>query len=285
MGFVSVISACTFLGLFWWILTVRDEVPDATISAFELDPKSNISKSEGLTNNASATTQNEYLHKESSPELSDESDGFLSISDEPEAAGGISPVVPVFGSKEYLQQADSLIERAMSAILAEYGKDAIDYGHYNVNMIPPMFAWTIVDLNNATNAPDEFSRNRGNGGWTTQRSWNGLVSRLTQAMSAMSEFTVVLGGHSAAAGHGNHFKQSYLMQFHKVLQPVFHQLNVKLVSRNQAQGGLGTVQSSLGFSSIYGSDIDLMLWDSGKAGRLCVMQAAALVNSPVWILS
>jgi hypothetical protein len=292
--YVSVISACTLLGLLWWILTVREEAPNTTISFLEIDPKTNIYKSGGLTNNAFVITQNEYLHKEeddseyshSSPELSDESDGSASISDEPGAVMlDFSPVGAVFGSQEYLQKADSLIERAMSAILAEYGQAALDYGNYHVNMIPPMFAWAKVDLNNATRTPDEFRRNRGNGGWTSQRSWKGLVSRLIQAMSTRSEFTVVLGGHSAAAGHGNHFKQSYLMQFHKVLEPIFHQLSVKLISRNQAQGGLGTVQSSLGFSSIYGSDIDLMLWDSGKAERLCVVQGASLLISRVLLSS
>jgi hypothetical protein len=286
--FVSVVSACTFLGILWCILMIHGEAPDTTISVMELNPKANIYESEVLTNNAAATTQNENLHQEeylqSSPELSNESDGVFLTSYQREAPLTDSePVISAFGSKEYLQQADDIIERAMSAILAEYGQDAIDYGNYHVNKIPPMFAWTMVDLNNATKEPDGFSSSRGNGGWTSHRSWNGLVSRLIQAMSAMSEFTVVLGGHSAAAGHGNHFKQSYLMQFQKVLEPVFHQLNVKLTSRNQAQGGLGTVQSSLGFSSIYGSDIDLMLWDSGKADRLCVMQTVALVNLTVLI--
>jgi hypothetical protein len=67
-------------------------------------------------------------------------------------------------------------------------------------------------------------------------------------------FTFVLGGHSAAAGHGNHFKQSYTMQFHKVMEPVFSYLGVRLISRNLAQGGLGTIQSALGSADIYGDE-------------------------------
>jgi hypothetical protein len=66
-----------------------------------------------------------------------------------------------------------------------------------------------------------------------------------------------------SAGHGNLFKQSYMMQFHKVLEPVFSLLGVELRSHNFAQGGLGTLQHSLGFSSIYGDNIDFMIWDSG----------------------
>ena len=58
-------------------------------------------------------------------------------------------------------------------------------------------------------------------------------------------------------------KQSFIMQFHKVMAPVFARLGVKLVTRNMAQGGLGTIQGSLGLQSIYGDEIDMLLWDSG----------------------
>jgi hypothetical protein len=64
--------------------------------------------------------------------------------------------------------------------------------------------------------------------------------------------------------YSNHFRQSYMMQAHKVLYPVFARMGVKLITRNMAQGGLGTVQAGMGLGSIYGDDIDLLLWDSGK---------------------
>ena len=177
-----------------------------------------------------------------------------------------------FGSEEYLQHLDAVARRAMSAILDEYGQENPFTSNYSSTTTtttssssPTMFDWDKIDMTTATEAPESFRRkgNRGNGGWTSPRSWKGLVLRLVQALKHQSEFTVVLAGHSAAAGHGNHFHQSYLMQFHKVIEPVLRQLGVTLIARNQAQGGLGTLQSSLGFNSIYGSDIDLMLWDSG----------------------
>lgn len=68
----------------------------------------------------------------------------------------------------------------------------------------------------------------------------------------------------AAVANRNHFRQSYMMQFHKVMYPVFARLGVKLVTRNMAQGGLGTIQAGLGSGSIYGDEVDLLLWDSGK---------------------
>ena len=55
-----------------------------------------------------------------------------------------------------------------------------------------------------------------------------------------------------------------MMQAHKILYPVFARMGVKLITRNMAQGGLGTVQAGMGLGSIYGDDIDLLLWDSGK---------------------
>ncbi len=53
------------------------------------------------------------------------------------------------------------------------------------------------------------------------------------------------------------------MQFHKVMAPIFARLGVKLITRNMSQGGLGTIQASFGMRSIYGHDIDLLLWDAG----------------------
>ena len=55
-----------------------------------------------------------------------------------------------------------------------------------------------------------------------------------------------------------------MMQFHKVMAPVFARLGVKLITRNVGQGGLGTIQNGLGSGSIYGNNVDLLMWDSGK---------------------
>jgi hypothetical protein len=165
-----------------------------------------------------------------------------------------------------LNDADLLIARAMEAIYTEYGKG---------KPLPPealferaqMFHWDYIDLHDEStkSAPPKYAKrgNRGNGGWTTHRSFEGLVRRLLHAMMTNDAFTIVMGGHSAAAGHGNHFHQSYLMQMHRILAPIFARLGVPLVTRNLAQGGLGTLQNALGAGSLYGSEIDLLLWDSG----------------------
>ena len=59
--------------------------------------------------------------------------------------------------------------------------------------------------------------------------------------------------------HRNHFRQSYVMQMHKVLAPVMARLGVKLVTHNFSQGGLGTLQNSMGAGDLYGKDSTLCL--------------------------
>mmetsp|Transcript_10637 Transcript_10637/g.26864 ORF Transcript_10637/g.26864 Transcript_10637/m.26864 type:complete len:672 (-) Transcript_10637:1123-3138(-) len=163
-----------------------------------------------------------------------------------------------------LNDADKLIGRTMEAIFVEYGKG---------KPLPPeglaermkMFHWSKEDLSSIDKPPEKYRKNgsRGNGGWTTRRSFNGLVRRLLHAIMTQDTFTVVMGGHSAAAAQGNHFRQSYMMQFHKVMYPIFARLGVKLVTRNIGQGGLGTMQAGMGSGSIYGDEIDILMWDSG----------------------
>ena len=58
-----------------------------------------------------------------------------------------------------------------------------------------------------------------------------------------------------------------MMSFHHFMEPIFERLGVKLVTRNLAHGGLGTLQSALGSGSIYGDQIDVLVWDSGMTER------------------
>jgi len=164
----------------------------------------------------------------------------------------------------FLDSADKLIDRAMEAIFTEYGHG---------KPLPPekltermqMFHWEKIDLSKAKNPPKEFTKrgSRDIGGWTTSRSFDGLVRRLLHAMMTQDTFTVVLAGHSAAKGEGNHFRQSYVMQFHRLMKPIFERLGVKLITRNMSQGGMGTLQNGMGSRHIYGDEIDLFLWDAG----------------------
>jgi hypothetical protein len=163
--------------------------------------------------------------------------------------------------KGFLEESLKLVDRGMEAILAEYGKGKKDMPNDDFGTRSKMFQLRLLNFTAGDRPQGKGSPE--NGGEMTMRSFDGLVRRVLHAVMTGDTFGVILGGHSAAAGHGNHFRQSYVMQFHKVMEPVFSWLGVSLTSRNLAHGGLGTLQSAMGARDIYGKDIDIMLWDSG----------------------
>jgi hypothetical protein len=158
----------------------------------------------------------------------------------------------------FLEEAENLIARAKEAILTEYGHGLPRTPEQSVEA-QRMFKIQIIDLATEEIKGKEWQTQ---GGWTTERSFQGLSRRLLHAMMTKSTFSFIMGGHSAAAGHGNHFQQSYMMQFHQIMEPVFERLGMKLTSRNIGQGGLGTMQNVLGSKTIYGDELDMVLWDS-----------------------
>jgi hypothetical protein len=103
----------------------------------------------------------------------------------------------------YLNDADKLISRAMEAIFTEYGKGKPLAPEKLAERLE-MFHWDKFDLADMESAPPMFGRRgmREIGGWTTKRSFDGLVRRLLHAMMTQDTFTVVLAGHSAAMGAG-----------------------------------------------------------------------------------
>lgn len=161
-------------------------------------------------------------------------------------------------ANHFLDAASNLVARAQKAIYEEYGlgDDQITTDEQKMTRVA-MFKLDMLNI-----ATDALPKQHSGLGWTTEQSFQGLVRRLRHAIVTSDTFTVVMGGHSAAAGHGNHFKQSYMMSFHRLMEPIFDRLGVKLITRNLAQGGLGTSQSGLGSGAIYGDEVDVLLWDS-----------------------
>lgn len=171
----------------------------------------------------------------------------------------------------FLDSAMELVERAKEAIYLEYGhgpreslteEELVERSkmfqpiYYDFEPESEQISWQKLPKIITDGA-----------GWTTRRTFQSLVKRLLHAIITQSEFIVVMGGHSSAAGHGNHFLQSYMMQFHAVMKPIFDRLNVNLITRNIAQGGLGTLHHSIGFADMYGHSIDVLLWDSQMTER------------------
>ncbi|CAB9497414.1 expressed unknown protein [Seminavis robusta] len=168
----------------------------------------------------------------------------------------------------FLNDAELLVNRAMEAIFEEYGHPK-PKGAEGLAERMRMFHWDKIDLKTAKGPPKAFqgSMSRGNGGWTTRRSFDGLVRRILHAIMTSGTFTVVVAGNSAAAGHGNHFRQSYPMQFHRIMAPIFARLGVRLITRNISQGALGTLQNTLGSGDIYGRKIDVLIWDAAMTEK------------------
>jgi hypothetical protein len=165
-----------------------------------------------------------------------------------------------------LDSAGELVARAKDAIYTEYGygpRSEID--HDQLKTRREMFKLSLIDLEDPSVVPPPESLSQG--GWSTRRSLAGLARRLLHAMMTNDSFTIVIGGHSAAAGHGNHFLQNYAMQMYKALKPIFDRVGVELIVRNEAQGGLGTMQHGLGSADIYGDDVDMLMWDSAMTEK------------------
>jgi hypothetical protein len=79
-----------------------------------------------------------------------------------------------------------------------------------------------------------------------------------------SRFTWVNGGHSASAGHGNFFRESYTAVLSRDLQPLLAEIGLDWVAKNYAMGGTASGEEvALCFNSIFGRDVDSISWDYG----------------------
>ncbi|CAJ1946558.1 unnamed protein product [Cylindrotheca closterium] len=159
--------------------------------------------------------------------------------------------------KEFLKESVALVERAQAAILEEYTSDT-----NNASLIFELRHFNDTEIL-TQNFPGKGQYGGSDGGWTTQNSWKGLKRRLLHAIMTEDSFVVAMAGHSAAAGHGNLFQQSYTLQIQWILEAVFSRMGVKHEARNFGMGGLGTSQNGLAAASIYGYDVDFLHWDSG----------------------
>jgi len=77
-------------------------------------------------------------------------------------------------------------------------------------------------------------------------------------------FVWTTAGHSAAAGHGNLFNQTFTSIIEQTVKDVFDSTGIKFEARNYAMGGFGSFpELALCMESIYGSDVDMLSWDFG----------------------
>jgi hypothetical protein len=209
-------------------------------------------------------------------------------------------------ANHFLDAAEKLVKRGMEAIFATYhglglsdvrvttdehsGGERVDYvredSDQRSSRRSKMFHVQEVDLDAVTSLDDLRSAAPSwerKGGWTTERSFNGLERRLIHAMMTRTEFyngnfTVVFTGSWQSMGYGgNHGWQSMAGVFETLLKGLFEKLGLNLVVRaiglpplshlsaeEQTEligGGKSTLVHTLGWSSIYGSDVDMVVWD------------------------
>ena len=107
---------------------------------------------------------------------------------------------------DFLSQGKDLVMRAMEVHLAEYGfgPDDLPDDSFLDRAYQSPFRLEILD--HFSDDPETRRRLSAGvndyAGWMTQKSFDGLVRRLLHAVVSRDSFNLVLGGHSAAAGHG-----------------------------------------------------------------------------------
>ena len=158
--------------------------------------------------------------------------------------------------KNLISEGKKLIDRVTEGIYAEYGHATEELNEEEIEARNELFRIVIDE------SEDGLDKNQVKGiSWMTPSAFSMLVKKLLHAMITNDEFYVILGGHSSAAGHGNNFSQTKMMSFHLLMEPVFEKLGVRLVSKNLAMGGLGTIHFSFGQGTLYG-ERDVIFWDS-----------------------
>ena len=102
----------------------------------------------------------------------------------------------------YIQEGIELIDRTLYSILEEYGgqSDLFKIGKISPSDFASMPRKFPVPAAQTVTTPDGFKS---------------LSRRVLHAIVSESDFTVVMAGHSSAAGHGNNFEQSTIMQVRK----------------------------------------------------------------------
>jgi len=158
--------------------------------------------------------------------------------------------------QQWLPQALALTQRAQHAILLEYGQNVTTNDNDN-------YLFNLTMLERPGQSWGTKKEPLGNAGFATESTLAQIRKRLLHSIVTEGTFIFAMGGHSAAAGHGNHFVQSYTLQVQRLLEPVLARLGVHHRAHNYGMGGLGTIQNALAARTMYGHNIDILMWDSG----------------------
>lgn len=102
-----------------------------------------------------------------------------------------------------------------------------------------------------------------------------------------TKYVWATGGHSAAAGHGNLFHETYTKVMEATSSEVFQAAGLRLEARNYAMGATSSAaEMSMCFREVYGDDVDIFSWDFAMleardylAGRLLHYATRGLLSN------
>ncbi|KAL7581676.1 hypothetical protein ACA910_022223 [Epithemia clementina (nom. ined.)] len=103
-------------------------------------------------------------------------------------------------------------------------------------------------------------------------------------------FVWATGGHSASAGHGNLFHESYTAIFQAGGAAIFDAVGLELTTRNHAMGGASCgMEIASCIKEVFGMDTDVLSWDYGMTTfnpgkvELYFHRASLLPNRPAFV--
>ena len=97
-------------------------------------------------------------------------------------------------------------------------------------------------------------------------SWTRLVRKMAIKIADAQEtkFVWATGGHSASAGHGNLFEESYTNVLDVAAAPIFQSVGIDFHARSYAMGGTASgLEIAACAKEVFGTDVDLVAWDYG----------------------
>jgi len=100
-------------------------------------------------------------------------------------------------------------------------------------------------------------------------SWTRLVRKMTIKIADArankgTKFVWATGGHSASAGHGNLFEESYTNVLDRAATSIFQSVGIDFHARSYAMGGTSSgLEIASCTKEVFGIDVDLVSWDYG----------------------
>ena len=174
---------------------------------------------------------------------------------------------------QFIDEARSLIARMKDGIYEEFGFTAYrnDGTRSTEDELKELKSFFQVvtegyDVDDKNNAIDPKTKQKLLGiGHLRKNAWDALVKKLLHGMITTGNFFVVQVGDATAAGHGNNFIKSSIMQFHYIMEPVFDLLGMRLFSRNMAMKDTSVAYQGMGGADTIG-ETDLLWYASSYAG-------------------